>query len=69
MARQIREVEGNAAEETTSHIFNTVNTNNINKKKMLLKATFRCTLPLSFDASQTLLEMKLRGLDNISKDD
>lgn len=48
MARQIGEVEGNAA----------VNTNNINKKKMLPKATFRCTLPLSFDASQTLLEMK-----------
>lgn len=33
MERQIREVEGNAAEETTSHIFNTVNTNNINNNK------------------------------------
>lgn len=33
MARQIGEVEGNAAEETTSHIFSTVNTNNINKEK------------------------------------
>lgn len=43
MARQIREVEGNAAEETASHIFNTVNTNK--QQKMLLKATFRFTLP------------------------
>lgn len=33
MARQIGEVEGKAAEEATSHIFNTVNTNNIDNKK------------------------------------
>lgn len=37
---QSRETEVNAAEETVAQIFNTANTNNVFKKKLLLKAGF-----------------------------